>query len=32
MPRGALTGRFWPGTEILAINLIAENQPFDSTW
>jgi hypothetical protein len=22
----------WPGPEILAINLIAENQPFDSTW
>ena len=21
-----------PGLEILAINLIAENQPFDSTW
>jgi hypothetical protein len=26
------TGRSWPGPEILAINLIAENQPFDSTW
>jgi hypothetical protein len=24
--------RFWPGPEILAINLIAKNQPFDSTW
>ena len=24
--------RFWPGPEILAINLIAENQPFDTTW
>jgi hypothetical protein len=23
---------FWPGPEILAINLIAENPPFDSTW
>jgi hypothetical protein len=22
----------WPGPEILAICLIAENQPFDSTW
>jgi len=22
----------WPGPEILTINLIAENQPFDSTW
>ena len=22
----------WPGPEILAIYLIAENQPFDSTW
>jgi 4'-phosphopantetheinyl transferase EntD len=22
----------WPGPEILAIKLIAENQPFDSTW
>ena len=26
------TARSWPGPEILAINLIAENQPFDSTW
>jgi hypothetical protein len=26
------TGRLWPGPEILAINLIAENQPFDCTW
>ena len=25
-------GNFWPGPEILAINLIAENPPFDSTW
>jgi hypothetical protein len=25
-------GGLWPGPEILAINLIAENQPFDSTW
>lgn len=24
--------RTWPGPEILAINLIAENQPLDSTW
>jgi hypothetical protein len=24
-------GRLWPGPEILAINLIAENQPFVST-
>jgi hypothetical protein len=23
--------RSWPGPEILAINLIAENRPFDST-
>ncbi len=28
----AANGRSWPGPEILAINLIAENQPFDSTW
>ena len=26
-----LTGCFWPGPEILAINSVAENQPFDST-
>ena len=24
--------RFWPGPEILAIYLIAENQLFDSIW
>jgi hypothetical protein len=23
---------FWPGPEILTVNLIVENQPFDSTW
>jgi hypothetical protein len=28
----SLIGGLWPGPEILAINLIAENQPFDSTW
>jgi hypothetical protein len=27
----AVYGSSWPGPEILAINLIAENQPFDST-
>ena len=26
------SGGSWPGPEILAINLIAENPPFDSTW
>ena len=25
-------GRNWPGPEIPAINLIAENQPFDFAW
>lgn len=25
-------GGSWPGPEILAINLISENQPFDSIW
>ena len=29
---GKPTGRSWPGPEIFAINLLAENQPFDSTW
>jgi hypothetical protein len=24
-------GNFWPGPEILAINSVAESQPFDST-
>ena len=28
----AAYGSSWPGPEILAIKLIAENQPFDSTW
>ena len=28
----SLIGWLWPGPEILAINLIAENQPFDTTW
>ena len=27
----SLIGRLWPGPEIPAINLIAKNQPFDST-
>jgi hypothetical protein len=27
-----VTGWLWPGPEILAINLIAENQPFDPAW
>lgn len=30
--RSFLYDRLWPGPEILAINLIAEYQPFDSTW
>lgn len=28
----SVDGRSWPGPEILAIILIAENQQFDSTW
>jgi hypothetical protein len=27
-----MSGSNWPAPEILAIYLIAENPPFDSTW